>query len=260
MNALPRWTPQAPSSGPYGAGKSERCVEVPWARGWIEGRGPILDIGFSLSDIDWLRVLLARGQATKITAVDIIAPARVANRYPEDIRARALATPIFMGDIRQADLPAASFDIVTCISTIEHIGFDAAGSTDSSAFARWNSLEETPAARDPKVTGDVMAALARTLRPGGLALVTVPMGKGGAVPVKDSLGFYTRQFEYNAESWPQITGAKGFRLLEQRFFTLGPAPEGGWSEAEGPQGLAHQTAWLTPHATGVALAALERVA
>ena len=47
-----------------------------------------------------------------------------------------------------------------------------------------------------------MAALARALKPGGVSLVTVPMGDGGAVPVRDSLGFYTRQWEYAAESWP----------------------------------------------------------
>ena len=77
------------------------------------------------------------------------------------------------------------------------------------------------------------------------------------VPVRDKLGYYTRQFEYDADTWPEITSAPGFRLLEQRFFTgMG---EAGWREVEGPADLAHQTAWLTPHATGVAVAALERL-
>lgn len=248
-----RWTPQAP----LGVGRSERCIEVPWAQAWLEGREDILDIGFALSDLDWLRVLLTR--PAKVTAVDIIRPERVANRYPEDLRERALSVPILIGDVRQADLPAAAFDAVTCISTIEHIGFDAAGSTPDSAFSRWTRLEDTPGERTPGVTAQVMAALARALKPGGLALVTVPMGKGGAVPVRDSLGFYTRQREYDAAAWAGIAAAPGFRLLEQRFFTWLGA-EAGWAEADGPEALAHQTAWLTPHATGVALAALERTA
>ncbi len=255
----PRWTPAAPETGAFGAGRSERCVEAPWAQSWLEGRRRILDIGFSLSDIDWLRVLLGRLPQAQITAVDIVRPERVANRYPEDIRAQALSVPIIIGDVRTADVPAASFDVATCISTVEHIGFDAAGATDRSAFARWDSLEDTPTSRDPRVTPDVLAALARALTPGGLALVTVPMGKGGAVPIRDSLGFYTRQFEYDATTWPQIAEAPGFRLLEQRFFTLLPE-RAGWAEAASPADLAHQTAWLTPHATGVALAALERTA
>lgn len=258
LMAADRWMPTLPPSGPFGAGRSERCVEVPWAAHWLAqrlaGRRKILDIGFSLSDLEWLRTLLERD--AEITAVDIIAPQRVANRYPDDLRDRALSVPILMGDVRTAPVPEAAFDAVTCISTIEHIGFDAPGSDPSSAFARWTSLEATPDARDGAVTAEVMAALARALKPGGLALVTVPMGKGGAVPVKDSLGFYTRQHEYDGASWPGIADAPGFRLLEQRFFTL--LPDGGWAEATSPAGLAHQTAWLTPHAMGVALAALER--
>jgi SAM-dependent methyltransferase len=255
-----RWAPQAAPGETFGAGRSERCVEVPWAQSWLTGRKRIMDIGFALSDLSWLRVLLGQQPGAEITAVDIVQPERVANRYPDDLRAQALAVPVVIGDVRTAPVPAGSFDTVTCISTIEHIGFDAAGATDESAFARWKTLEETPTARDPAVTGQVMAAIARALAPGGLALVTVPMGKGGAVPVRDSLGFYTRQLEYDATTWPQIAEAPGFRLLEQRFFACSPDGDHGWSEAEGPADLAGQTAWLTPHALGVALVALERTA
>jgi SAM-dependent methyltransferase len=256
----PRWTPSARDAEHFGFGKSERCIEAPWAESWLQGRRAILDIGFALSDLSWLRTLLGvRAAGAALTAVDIIAPARVANRYPDDLREAALAVPIIHGDVRTAPAPAAAFDAVTCISTIEHIGFDAAGSTADSAFARWRTLEETPTSRDPQVTAAVMAAFARALKPGGVALVSVPMGEGGAVPVRDSLGFYTRQLEYDAETWRDIAEAPGFRLLEQRFFTWIPEREGAWAEAAGPEGLAHQTAWLTPHATGVALAALERL-
>jgi SAM-dependent methyltransferase len=256
----PRWTPTPSGTGRFGFGKSERCIEAPWAEAWLQDRRAILDVGFALSDLSWLRTLLGvRAAGAELTAVDIIAPERVANRYPDDLREAALATPVIHGDVRTAPVPPAAFDAVTCISTIEHIGFDAAGSTADSAFARWRTLEETPDARDPQVTRDGLAAFARALKPGGVALISVPMGKGGAVPVRDSLGFYTRQLEYDAETWRDIAEAPGFRLLEQRFFTWIGEGEGAWEEAAGPDGLAHQSAWLTPHATGVALAALERV-
>ena len=256
----PRWTPTAPGVAGFGFGKSERCIEAPWAETWLEGRRKILDVGFALSDLSWLRTLLGvRAAGAELTAVDIIAPERVANRYPDDLREAALATPVIHGDVREAPVPAAAFDAVTCISTIEHIGFDSAGSTPESAFARWRTLEETPTERDRQVSRDVVAAFARALKPGGIALISVPMGIGGAVPVRDSLGFYTRQLEYDAETWRDIAEAPGFRLLEQRFFTWVGEGEGHWIEAEGPEGLAHQTAWLTPHAVGVALAALERL-
>jgi len=250
------WSP--PSANAFGAGRTERCIEVPWASRWLGdvGEQQILDIGFALSDLDWLAALLGKvEQGASVTAVDIITPERVATRYPEALRDQALRTPVIIGDVRTAPVPASSFDVVTCISTIEHVGFDAKGSTDKSAFARWSSVEETPDSRDPAVTRDVMGAFARALKPGGLALITVPMGKGGAVPVQDKLGYFTRQFEYDANSWREIVEAPGFRLLEQRFFTgLG---EAGWREAESAADLAHQTAWLTPHATGLAIAALQ---
>jgi hypothetical protein len=246
--------------GSFGAGRTERCVEVPWAESWLRGRSKILDIGFALSDLDWLRTLLGHGRAgASITAVDIIAPSRVASRYPDDLRDQALAVPIISGDVRTAAIQPASFDTITCISTIEHIGFDAAGSTPDSAFARWRTLEETPTERDPGVTASVMAAFRSALSIGGLLIISVPMGRGGAVPVRDSLGFYTRQHEYNAETWPEITQAEGFSLVEQRFFGwLGEGGDG-WSEVFAPEALADRTAWLTPHAMGVALAVLERV-
>ena len=252
-----RWLPAATDDGTFGAGQTERCIEGPWASHWIEDSHDILDIGFSLSHIDWLRILLRQCSGdVRLSAVDIITPERVANRYPADLQAAALSVPIIIGDVRTAPVPERAFDTVTCISTIEHVGFDATGADETSAFARWDTPEETPDSRDPAVTADVLAAFARALRPGGRALVTVPMGKGGAVLIRDSLGFYTRQLEYDSRSWDEIIRAEGFRLLEQRFFRW--VGERGWREVSSPDDLADQTAWLTPHATGVALAALER--
>ena len=255
------WSPPGVAPGQaFGAGRSERCIEAPWAQDWLaRSPGTVLDVGFALSDLDWLRALLAHRRAgAAVTAVDIITPQRVAERYPDDLREEVLAVPVIVGDVRTAPLPQAAFDVATCISTVEHVGFDARGATDRSAFARWATLEETPTARDPRAGPDVLAALARALKPGGLLLVSVPMGAGGAVAVRDSLGFYTRQQEYDADTWREVVEAPGLRLLEQRFFTFLGAD--GWREAATPHALAHQSAWLTPHAVGVALAALERTA
>lgn len=252
-----QWSPDIEFGETFGVDRSERCIEIPWAQKWIENRDRILDIGFALSDIDWLRALLSKRSAgAELTAVDIVLPERVSSRYPEDIREAALNVPIIVGDVRTASVPVAAFDAVTCVSTIEHVGFDIKGSSEQSAFDRWVTGEETPDSRDPQATVDVMAAIARSLEIGGIALVSVPMGRGGAVLVQDKLGYFTRQQEYNAESWTGIADAKGFRLLEERFFTF--LGEAGWQEVSSPADLAHQTAWLTPHATGVALAALER--
>lgn len=252
------WSADLAPGTPFGVGRSERAVEVPWALSWLAGAERILDIGFALSDLGWLRGLLAlKGAGAELQAVDIIAPERVQSRYPEDLRPLALGVPSHIGDVRRIEVPGAPFDAVSCISTLEHIGFDAPGADAGSAFARWRTLEETPARRDGDVDQVVLERFRRLLRPGGRAVISVPMGKGGAVPVRDSLGFYTRQMEYDAESFSRLLAAPGFKVLERRFFRL--ETDSSWREVREAAALADQTAWLTPHAVGVGVLALERL-
>ena len=241
----------------FGHGRSERCVEGPWAAHWLRGRDNILDVGFSLSSLDYLALLLEiKRRGARITGADIIRPERVALRYPDDWRKDVLATPYFEGDIRTLDLPEAAFDAVACISTIEHVGFDAPSDRPDTAFARWEKPGDVPQSRDPSVTRDVMAALARALKSGGFAVVTAPMGRGGPCLIQDSLGFWTKQQEYDADSWAEIAHAAGFELLEQRFFLN--TPDAAWIEVPSPIALAHVTSDGQPFAAGVAVAALRR--
>ncbi len=247
----------AGGDAPFGHGRSERCVEGPWAARWLRGRNDILDIGFSLSSLDYLALLLEiKRRGARLTGADIIRPERVAQRYPGDWRAEVLATPYFEGDIRTLALPEAAFDAIACISTIEHVGFDFASDRPDTAFARWEKPGDVPQARDPNATRDVMAALARALKADGVAVVTAPMGRGGPCLIQDSLGFWTKQQEYDAQSWREISEAQDFDLLEERFFLN--TPEGAWVEVAGPAALSHVTSDGKAFAAGVAVAALRR--
>ncbi len=64
------------------------------------------------------------------------------------------------GDIRKTDFPDAFFDIVTAVSTIEHIGL---------------------VSSKPELDGDkdALQEIFRILKPGGNLLMTVPFGKRG---------------------------------------------------------------------------------
>ncbi len=242
----------------FGHGRSERCVEGPWAAAWLRHRANILDIGYALSSLDYLGLLLElKRRGAKITGVDIIRPERVASRYPAEWRADVLSTPYLEGDIRKIALPKAAFDAVTCISTIEHVGFDIPSDRPDTAFARWETPGDTPQMRDPNATRDVMAALAHALAPEGIAVVTVPMGRGGPCLIQDSLGLWTKQQEYDGESWRGIAEAAGFSLIEQRFFKN--TKDGAWIEVAHPDALLDVTSDGKPHAAGAALAALRRV-
>lgn len=242
----------------FGHGRSERCVEGSWAARWLRGRNDILDIGFSLSSLDYLALLLEiKRRGARLTGADIIRPERVAQRYPDAWRADVLATPYYEGDIRTLELPEAAFDAVACISTIEHVGFDIPSDRPDTAFARWEKPGDVPQMRDPNATRDVMAALARALKMDGVAVVTAPMGRGGPCLIQDSLGFWTKQQEYEAQSWREISAAPDFELLEERFFLN--TPDGAWAEVAEPDALSHVTSDGKAFAAGVAVAALRRV-
>jgi len=240
-------------------GHSERLVEVPWAAQYLGAAKNILDIGFSMSSLDWLGLLLIalKNPQTNLHAADIVRPERVASRYPEHWRAATLQVPVTIGDIRQIALPSDHFDLVTCISTIEHIGFDIASTDDPhSAFLRGKTPAEIAANRDPNVNRDVLAAFRRVLQPGGRAMISVPMGQGGPTLLKDSLGLYTRQWEYEHQSWQELSSQPGFTKIDERFFGLTDHDE--WEEVSTPADLAQKSSELQPHASGCALLVLQK--
>jgi SAM-dependent methyltransferase len=245
---------------PPRAGLSERALETPWVASYFNGGESVIDVGFTMSSLDYLGLLLELRRAYRVTldAVDIVKPERVLGRYPLAWVDAVRAVPITIGDERTVELPAARYDIATCISTIEHIGFDEATHADpKTAFARSTTPEGVRLQRDLHVNRDVVAKLGGTLKPGGLLLISVPMGKGGPVLLQDSLGFYCAQWEYEAQSWREIAEAPGFRVDDQRFGKLDA--EDRWRWVESPADLVMQSSSMKPHAAGVAMIALRKV-
>ncbi|MEL7029601.1 MAG: hypothetical protein AAGL49_10415 [Pseudomonadota bacterium] len=243
----------------FGCGASERCIETVWASAHL-GRGErVLDIGFTMSSLDYMGVLLEARRSLGVTleAVDIIQPSAVEGRYPDTWREDIFSVPVTIGDLRSIDLPEAAYDAVTCVSTIEHIGFDApAKDGQRGAFDRPETEAEAPIDRDPEATRAVMAQFAKALKHGGRAIISTPMGKGGPATVQDSLGLIARQWEYEARTWAEIAEAPAFELIEQRFFRR--RDDTCWSEVASPSDLADRSSHLQPHAHGCALAVLRR--
>jgi SAM-dependent methyltransferase len=247
---------------PFAPGHSERAVETPWVASFVAKLGAgarLLDIGFTMASLDYLGLLLELRRSRKVIveAVDIVRPERVVGRYPEAWLQEVLAVPITIGDLLTLSLPEARYELCTCISTIEHIGFDAATHADPlSAFQRSKTADGVALHRDADVNRRVLAQLAGALKPGGILLVTVPMGRGGATLLRDSLGFYCAQWEYQAESWREIVEASEFAVVDERFARLDS--DGRWRTVAGPSDLVAQTSELKPHASGCALVALRR--
>ncbi|PJA01482.1 hypothetical protein COX74_02500, partial [bacterium (Candidatus Gribaldobacteria) CG_4_10_14_0_2_um_filter_41_16] len=71
------------------------------------------------------------------------------------------------GDIRQTDYPNDYFDLIACISTLEHIGLS----------GRYNSDD------DPDGDKKAMLEIKRIIKPGGILLATVPYGARDVLPI-----------------------------------------------------------------------------
>ena len=238
---------------------SERCVEVPWVSGHLSGSQSLLDIGWSMSPPEWLGILLAaQASGTALTGIDIIDPERVKSRYPEEIRDRVLQVPVRVEDFLTASTGGESFGVITCLSTLEHIGFDIASAPDNadSAFVRAKSPEEASPVRSGTVDQDFMAAAASFLRPGGRLLVTVPAGQGTPILHQDSLGLFTYQYEYDEASWRHLTEDPRFTVLDERYYRY--SSDDGWNQVSSFAYLTGQTSALMPFATGCALVCLEK--
>ena len=244
----------APLRGPQTIDFSERCVEVPWVAGQLGGVRRLLDVGWAMSPPEWLGVLFAvADRGTLLTGIDIINPSRVKTRYPRDLVDRVLSTPVRVEDILLAEPSDGLYDAITCVSTLEHIGFDFASpeSESSTAFVRSSTPEGAVAIRDPLTDQLFMDAAARLLIPGGSLFVSVPAGKGLPILHQDSLGLFTHQFEYDEKSWVTLTSDPRFQIRNEAFFTHDS--EMGWLEVEVFSELTHQSSALHPYATGCAM-------
>lgn len=125
---------------------NERIVEIPWVHSQIKiERGKILDVGCYSSKLPIELASLGH----EVWGIDV-------RNYP-------LKHPNFtfvQGDICKTSFPSDFFDIITAVSTIEHIG-----------MAVYN---------DPKYPdGDKKAIkeMRRILKPGGVIIMTIPFGK-----------------------------------------------------------------------------------
>lgn len=126
-------------------GQTERIVEIPWLMSHIGDAKSILDIGSC--DARYLNDL--QGNGARVTSID--------TRYYQAPQ----GVTVIVGDA--AELPGGlsdSFDLITCVSVLDHVGLEAYG----------NHL-------DPLKMDKVISEMHRVLKFGGRLLLTVPFGR-----------------------------------------------------------------------------------
>lgn len=155
-------------------GMTERVVEIPWVLSRLRGEASVLDIGTSFAPRIYVSHLLGL-HIPHVRGLDI-APA------PDT------GMPLVAGDIRAAPFKDDSFDLVLCISTLEHIGLDR--DPFSGGLGRGEEGDAT-----------ALREIRRILRPKGRLLVSVPFGRPERHP----------EFrQYGLREWEDLIERSGF--------------------------------------------------
>jgi len=132
---------------------SDRYLEYPWMLQNIKiTSGRILDVGSTASNM--LYKFLPK--EVEINSIDL-----------NDKHIESDSVKFSVGDIRKTNYEDNYFDVISCISTLEHIGVS----------GRYGSDEDS--------TGDLKAVreMGRILKPGGVMLITVPYGVKDVLPI-----------------------------------------------------------------------------
>lgn len=195
---------EASASLPQGFGRriDERVVEYPWvvARlGAISGR--LLDAGAALNH----RFLLRHSSlATRSIVMYTLGPSRY-----EPVFVRPNVSYIY-GDLRETILRDEIFDVVVCVSTIEHIGMD------NTQFYTGDTRFREQRGHDYLA---VVRELRRVLRPGGTLLLTVPYGR------PQQLGWLQ---QFTVTMLDEVVEAFGGTEQERSFYRYDPR---GWQRS-----------------------------
>lgn len=180
----------------YGRGFDERCVEYPWCLAMLDQEHQrILDAGSTLNHATFVNHPLLSNRELHIMTL-----------APEDECFWARGISYLYGDLRNIPYRDAYFDLVICISTIEHIGMD------NSLYAGRVVAEDSPL--DYR---QAIRELYRVTRAGGAVLITVPFGQ------PKNFGWF-QQFDQTIVDW--VTG--NYCATELAFYRYTDA---GWQVA-----------------------------
>jgi SAM-dependent methyltransferase len=170
----------------------ERLIEIPWVLARYRGEPRVLDLGSAHAEQTYLDALLEA--APGAIGVDIA---------PADIRGLELRA----GDLRRLPFVNRSFDVVFCISTLEHVG---------------SSQEPYGVVADSETGGipEALDEIRRVLAPRGYALVTVPCGR------TEDHGWFVQR---DRAGWNDLYAAADLYVSDQELYVLG---SDGWRAGE----------------------------
>ena len=206
---------------------SERLVEVPWVLGKYRGEQRVAEVGYAFAEQHYLGLLLGLG-IPFLVGIDAAMPAG-----PRHMVALHQVQASVLNDC----VRASSFELVLCISTLEHIG------RDNTAYGLDDGKTDSTATPDL----DAIGAMARWVSPQGRLLLSVPYGRF------EDHGWF---INYDREHLDEVIAASQLNVVEESFYGWLP---GGWLQVEsGALSNRGYRSLGASHAGGVALVEFQR--
>lgn len=171
----------------YGHNLPERAVELLLMRLSYKPGARLLDVGHANIMLCQRELIRMLPEPRHLTGIDIAAPAEGLD---------ALYETSLLGDVATFDFKGARFDLIWCISAMEHFGMDNSGYTDE--FTKNTELDAIALDR-----------LIDVLAPGGALLVTVPYGRA------EDHGWFR---QYDAARWQKLIGRSTARAKVHEFY------------------------------------------
>jgi SAM-dependent methyltransferase len=172
----PRWLQGPP-------GTDERVIEIPWVLARLSGRRA-LEVGYAFAEPPYLAALLRAG-FDELVGVDLAA-------------ADVPGLTGVQADVRDLPFDDDAFELILCVSTLEHVGADNTGyglAAEDDGASRLIALRE----------------LRRVLATAGRLLITVPCGEPG------DYGWFHQD---DVRGWTRLFTRAGFFVEEEEVYEL----------------------------------------
>ena len=216
-----------------GSRYSERVVEYAFAYQWLDkwgGNAKLLDIGCVLNN--------------PVVAPELkksCAEIWFCNLAPEP---NQTGMPVFyhLASVENAMFLANTFDLVACLSTIEHIGFDNTqyGLGDASVYSKPNN----------KPLLNTIETIIKFLKPGGRFIASVPFGKRSVCRHRVTGKKAFQLFDYAALSAAISASEKIGAMISIKVYK---GEKGGWKAVKRPENCRVPYAHGFPAAQAVAI-------
>jgi SAM-dependent methyltransferase len=175
------------------ASSDERTIEIPWCLARYDGEQRLLDVGYAFAEPAYLAGLAALG-AAELTGVDLA---------EADVPGLESVT----ADVRDLPFENGAFQLVHCISTLEHVGRD-------------NEVYAVDAPRGEGGDEAALLELRRVLSDDGRLIVSIPTGE------QDDQGW---QVQRPPQEWIALFERCGFLVFEDELYAR---REAGWRSVD----------------------------